>query len=254
MRSIQEGEDLSSVTHFISGGDFLTLAHAKRANKFFKEHGAINIEIGNGSGNAETVSIGSTPVGVPLRQETAGKILVGTNTMVVNPDTMEELKYGEEGLICVSGKHVFKGYYKNEELTSGVKFKRNGREYYKTGTLGIIDEEGYLTITGRQSRFYIMSSLNKVYCDHVQSVISTFDEVKECAVVKVPDEDKLYVNKGLGKVILLYHTEMLDEDGLPMINGKEAIAIADYIAYTVKYKEAIRTNNKNVLKLEQDLK
>ena len=217
MKYISKEHDLSSVTHFISGGDFLTLAHAKRANKFFANHGAINIEIGNGSGNAETVSIGSTPVGVPLRQETAGKILVGTNTMVVNPDTMEELKYGEEGLICVSGKHVFKGYYKNEELTSGVKFKRNGREYYKTGTLGIIDEEGYLTITGRQSRFYIMSSLNKVYCDHVQSVISTFDEVKECAVVKVPDEDKLYVNKAY---IVLNEGYEYSEEIVRKINDK----------------------------------
>lgn len=217
MKYIPKEQDLSSVTHFISGGDFLTLAHAKRANKFFKEHGTINIEIGNGSGNAETVSIGSTPVGVPLRQETAGKILVGTNTMVVNPDTMEELKYGEEGLICVSGKHVFKGYYKNEELTSGVKFKRNGREYYKTGTLGIIDEDGYLTITGRQSRFYIMSSLNKVYCDHVQSVISTFDEVKECAVVKVPDEDKLYVNKAY---IVLNEGYEYSEEIVRKINDK----------------------------------
>lgn len=66
--------------------------------------------------------------------------------------------------------------------------------------------------------------------------------------------DKLYVNKGLGKVTLLYHTEILDEDGLPMINEKEAIAIADYIAYTVKYKEAIRTNNRNILQFVQDLK
>jgi len=66
--------------------------------------------------------------------------------------------------------------------------------------------------------------------------------------------DKLYVNKGLGKVILLYHTEILDGDGLPMINEKEAIAIADYIAYTVKYKEAIRTNNRNILQFAQDLK
>lgn len=217
MKYIPKEQDLSSVTHFISGGDFLTLAHAKRANKFFKEHGAIKIEIGDGSGNAETVSIGSTPVGVPLRQETAGKILVGTNTMVVNPDTMEELKYGEEGLICVSGKHVFKGYYKNEELTSEVKFKRNGREYYKTGTLGIIDEDGYLTITGRQSRFYIMSSLNKVYCDHVQGVISTFDEVKECAVVKVPDEDKLYVNKAY---IVLNEEYESSEEVIRQINDK----------------------------------
>lgn len=66
--------------------------------------------------------------------------------------------------------------------------------------------------------------------------------------------DKLYVNKGLGKVNLLYHSIILDEDGLPAINDKEAIAIAEYIAYVTKYKEAIRTNNQNVLKMAQELK
>lgn len=195
LRNIPETQDLSSVTHFISGGDFLTSSHAKRANEFFIKHGATNIEIGNGSGNAETVSIGSTPVGVPLRQETAGKILVGTTAMIIDPETMSEKKYGEEGMLCVSGKHVFKGYFKNDTLTKESKFTKNDKEYYKTGTLGFIDEQGYLTITGRQSRFYITSSLNKVYCDKIQSAISTFECVRDCAVVKVQDDDNLYVNK-----------------------------------------------------------
>ena len=66
--------------------------------------------------------------------------------------------------------------------------------------------------------------------------------------------DKLYVNRGLGKVIVLYHRELLDEDGLPEINDKEAIAIAEYIAYVQKYKEAIKTNNKYVLQQAQDLR
>lgn len=66
--------------------------------------------------------------------------------------------------------------------------------------------------------------------------------------------DKLYVNKGLGKVKILYHTEILDKDGLPEINDKEAIAIANYIAYVVKYKEAIKTNNQFVLQMAQELK
>lgn len=66
--------------------------------------------------------------------------------------------------------------------------------------------------------------------------------------------DKLYVNKGLGKVQVLYHSLILDEDGLPAINDKEAIAIAEYIAYVTKYKEAIRTNNQNVLRMAQELK
>ena len=64
----------------------------------------------------------------------------------------------------------------------------------------------------------------------------------------------LYVNKGIGKVIILYHGILLDEEGLPKINDKEAIAIAEYIAYVYKYKEAIRTNNQNILRMAQELK
>ena len=64
----------------------------------------------------------------------------------------------------------------------------------------------------------------------------------------------LYVDKGLPKINILYHGIELDEEGLPIINDKEAIAIAEYIAYTYKYKEAIRTNNKAVLQMAQDLK
>ena len=66
--------------------------------------------------------------------------------------------------------------------------------------------------------------------------------------------DKLYTNKGAGKINVLYHGILLDEDGLPEINQKEAIAIADYIAYTVKYKEALKTNNANLFKIASDLK
>ncbi len=66
--------------------------------------------------------------------------------------------------------------------------------------------------------------------------------------------DKLYVNKGLGKVILLYHSILLDDNGLPQINDKEAIAIAEYIAYVTKYKEAIRTNNQAILLMAKELK
>lgn len=66
--------------------------------------------------------------------------------------------------------------------------------------------------------------------------------------------DTLYVNKGLDKVQILYHGILLDEDGLPELTNKEAIAIANYIAYTYKYKEAIRTNNQNTFQVAMDLK
>ena len=195
MKNVPEQQDLSSIAQFVSGGDFLTPSHSQAGIDFFEKHGAKNVEMGNGSGNAETVSCGTDSTGIKIRPETVGKILVGTEAMVVDEDTMEEKKYNEEGLLCISGKHVFKEYYKDKKTTDEAKFVRDGKTYFKTGTMGFIDEDGYFTLTGRQSRFYIISTLNKVYCDHVQLMISNLDAIKECAIVKVPDNDMLYTNK-----------------------------------------------------------
>lgn len=64
----------------------------------------------------------------------------------------------------------------------------------------------------------------------------------------------IYVTEDIDQVSVLYHVETLDEDDLPMINDKEAVAIADYIAYTVKYKEALRSNNSAVFQMAQTIK
>jgi hypothetical protein len=64
----------------------------------------------------------------------------------------------------------------------------------------------------------------------------------------------IYVTENVELVCVVYHSEQLDEDDLPLINDKEAIAIADYIAYTVKYKEALRSNNSTVFQIAQTIK
>lgn len=64
----------------------------------------------------------------------------------------------------------------------------------------------------------------------------------------------IYVNEKVQQVCVLYHQQILDEDDLPMINDKEAIAIADYIAYTLKYKEAMRSNNTAIFQFAQTIK
>lgn len=194
MRNTPTDQDLSSVSYIMSGGDFLTPSLASEAQSFFESHGAPTVEIGNASGNAETCSCGTHSLGKKVKADTAGRLLAGTDAMIVDPDTMEQKKYNEEGLLCVSGKHVFKEYYNDPQLTSEVKFFYHGKEFFKTGTIGSVDDEGYFKITGRFSRFYIRSSLDKVYMDHVQGVISRFEPVYECADVKVADEELLFVN------------------------------------------------------------
>ena len=64
----------------------------------------------------------------------------------------------------------------------------------------------------------------------------------------------IYVTEPIGQVCVLYHSEQLDDDDLPLINDKEAVAIADYIAYTIKYKEALRSNNSAVFQMAQTIK
>ncbi len=203
---LPEEYDLSFISHFISGGDFLTLDHSKRAYDFFKNHNNNTLELGNGCGNAETVSIGSTPVGVPLKQSTAGKILVGSTALIIdkdipddrqiqNPESLEEKKYNEIGELCLAGEHIFKEYFGEPDKTKCSKFKRFGKTFFRTGTLGFIDEDGYFTPTDRKSRFYIRSTGHKVYLDNVQNIISSSSKyVKDCAAVKVPNNDELYIN------------------------------------------------------------
>ena len=193
-RNVKDSDDLSSIHTFVSGGDFLTVNQNKAGVEFFRKHGAETI-ICNGSGNAETVGTNTMAVGSINKPETVGRVLVGTKAIVVNPDTLEEVKYGEEGMLCISGKHVFKGYYKNEDMSRDTKFVYKGIEYYKTGNMGILDTDGYFTLTGRSSRYYIRSDLNKVYLEHIQNVISLIDVVDSCCVVPKEDKDLLFTNK-----------------------------------------------------------
>lgn len=193
-RNVKDSDDLSSIHTFVSGGDFLTTNQNKAGVEFFKKHGAETI-ICNGSGNAETVGTNTMAVGSINKPETVGRVLVGTKAIVVNPDTLEEVKYGEDGMLCISGKHVFKGYYKNEDMSRETRFVYKGIEYYKTGNMGILDTDGYFTLTGRSSRYYIRSDLNKVYLEHIQNVISLIDVVDSCCVVPKEDKDLLFTNK-----------------------------------------------------------
>lgn len=64
----------------------------------------------------------------------------------------------------------------------------------------------------------------------------------------------IYVTENVELVCVIYHSEELDEEDLPLINDKEAVAIADYIAYTLKYKEALRSNNSALFQMSQTIK
>jgi acyl-[acyl-carrier-protein]-phospholipid O-acyltransferase/long-chain-fatty-acid--[acyl-carrier-protein] ligase len=75
--------------------------------------------------------------------------LPGTSCRVVNPDTLEEVGLGEEGLILISGNQVMLGYLNNEERSREVIVELEGLRWFITGDKGYLTEDGFLFVIDR---------------------------------------------------------------------------------------------------------
>ncbi len=84
---------------------------------------------------------------------TVGMPLPGTLYKIVDPESNMELSTGEDGMILIGGCQVMKGYLKDSVHTKDAIIELDGRRWYRTGDKGHIDEDGFLTIVDRYSRF-----------------------------------------------------------------------------------------------------
>lgn len=193
-RNLPDDLKIPSLKMLVSGGDFLSASQSKDGVAFFAKHGA-SVAICNGSGNGETLGCSTNAMNVPYRPETVGQLVLGPDYVVLDPETMQEVKYDEPGILCTSGKHVFKGYYNDPRGTEKAMISYKGKSYYYTGNYGMLGPDRYFTMIGRASRFYITYTLNKVYCELVQKVVSGIDVVELCAVVPKPNKENLFESK-----------------------------------------------------------
>ncbi len=250
-RNIDPDLDCSALEMFISGGDFLSESQSRGAIELFNKHNA-DVEICNGSGNGELLGCCTNAMHVPYKPKTVGKLVNGPSFVIIDQDAykegiIQEVKYGECGILCVAGEQVFKGYYNNPQLTKESKILFNGKEYYNTGNIGSLDKDGYFTMIGRSSRFFIVNTLNKVYCELVQNVVSAIDVVESCAVVPKPNDEQLFESKAY--VVLkqgLEPTEelaqyIMEKSFDPYINSYgNQVSLKDYeVPKSVTFLEAI---------------
>ncbi len=134
-----------------------------------------------------------------LKEGTVGRPVPGVSAKVVHLETGEELGAGHEGMLWITGPNVMKGYLNREEETA--KVIRDG--WYVTGDVALIDEEGFIKITGRESRF---SKIGGEMVPHgaIEEAINAIvgvseDEGPKCAVTAVPDPKK-------GERLIVVHT------------------------------------------------
>ncbi len=144
-----------------------------------------NVRILEGYGLSETSPLASfNQFDRPSKPGTVGLPIFGVQLKCVDDDG-NEVPRGESGEIVIRGNNVMKGYYKRPEATAEAF--RNG--WFHTGDIGVMDEEGYLSIVDRKKDMILRGGYN-VYPRELEEVIMTHPAVSLVAVIGVPD-DKL---------------------------------------------------------------
>ncbi len=118
----------------------------------------------------------------PAKPGTVGQPIFGVEVKCVDEDD-NEVPRGNRGEIVIRGPNIMKGYYKRPEATAEAF--RNG--WFHTGDIGIMDEEGYLSIVDRTKDMILRGGYN-VYPRELEEVIITHEAISLCAVIGVPDE------------------------------------------------------------------
>ena len=188
------GYDLSFLKCVISGGDSLSISLKEKVDTFLKEHGA-NTQIREGYGLTECVT-GSclTPMNY-YRKGSIGIPYPDTYYKIVKPNTDEELPFGEEGEILISGPSVMKGYLDDEKETKlTLRKHKDGLTWMYTGDLGYMDKDGFIYFKQRLKRI-IISSGYCLYPQYIENIIDSHPKVLMSCVIGVEHPYKVQVAK-----------------------------------------------------------
>jgi acyl-[acyl-carrier-protein]-phospholipid O-acyltransferase/long-chain-fatty-acid--[acyl-carrier-protein] ligase len=160
------------------------------------------LDILEGYGTTETSPVANVNIPDELdtsywtvqRGNTSGSVgmpLPGTSCRIVDPNTLQELATGEDGLILIGGPQVMKGYLNAAEKTAEVIVEIDTQRWYKSGDKGHLDANGFLIIIDRYSRFAKLGG-EMVSLTAVEEAIRAAlqDPELELVAVNIADEKK----------------------------------------------------------------
>ena len=200
--------DLSCLKGVFSGGDSLSVELKKRFDNFLKDHKA-TIEVREGYGTTECVTASClTPI-TKAKEGSIGIPFPDTYYKMVKPGTTEEVPYGAEGEICLSGPTVMLEYVNHpQETADTLKVHDDGLTWLHTGDLGIMDSDGFIYFRQRIKRMIITSGYN-VYPSQIENILDANEYVHMSCVIGVRDSYKMQKVKAF--VVLKPGYEASDE-------------------------------------------
>ena len=123
---------------------------------------------------------------------TVGKPVPGLEVKVVDTSKGTQLRPGEQGELWVRSPHNMIGYHKDPESTA----QRLGGGWLHTNDLVTLDEDGYISITGRLSDMILVGGFN-TYPTEIEQFLYTHPKVHDVSIIGVPDER-------MGEVVMAY--------------------------------------------------
>lgn len=135
-------------------------------------------------GMTECGMVTSNPLEGPRKVGTVGPPLAGVALRVVDGKG-KALPPGSTGGVEFRGPNVFSGYWKMPERRA-ADFTAD--DFFRSGDLGVMDSDGYLTLVGREKDLIISGGLN-VYPKEVETLLDRFEGIAESAVIGMPDDD-----------------------------------------------------------------
>jgi acyl-CoA synthetase (AMP-forming)/AMP-acid ligase II len=147
MLAVSSKDDLKQVILAICGAESL---HASIINAFYDKAGS-NARLLEGYGITECSPVLTINTFDMQKEKSVGSFIKGVDFLIVDYNTYTPLPQGDEGMIMVRGESIFNGYIDKNIASPFVDI--DGKNYYKTGDLGRMDEDGFLFITGRLKRF-----------------------------------------------------------------------------------------------------
>jgi len=151
---------------------------------------------------------------IRLRVETVGRALPHIEIKIVDPKTGMELEQGTQGEVCCRGYNIMKGYYNNPEATEGTI---DSEGWLHSGDLGITDDQGNLSITGRYKDMIIRGGEN-IYPREIEEFLYRMDEVSDIQVAAVPS--KKYGEEVGAFIILKENSKIEPNDVIDFCRGK----------------------------------
>ena len=233
-----DGADLSCLRGVFSGGDSLTIELKKKFDKFLADHKA-TVRVREGYGTTECVTACCL---TPYNKEKEGSIGIpfpDTYFKICKPGTTEELPYGEEGEICLTGPSMMLGYIGHEEENKQtLQTHADGHVWLHTGDLGKMDDEGFIYFSQRMKRMIVTSGYN-VYPSQLENIIEGHPAVQRSCVIGVKDSLKMQRVKAF---VVLKDNCPADEDMKQSIMKHCKQHIAKYALPTeIEFRESLPT-------------